>query len=320
LLILVKTRITIGAQSHELPWGTSSFRVDPGAHNLRVSHNWIWRGGAGGAETMVAVEAGETVRVRYRPPWLVFLSGKLTVEAKTHGRQQIEPLVFRQDPHTRGPWKIAVLAVGLASTLIAAGIGARIGQWVSGDESGSDGWRTTGARGMSISLPHRFHVVTDPADYAEGMAEVGLSDTDELAELIEQFPDVFALAAYEPRPDDEAYARASVVVLRMPSTDERLDESAEFFTEGAEEGGFFDITAQNEMAVGTGRYAAVRIDGKGNLPGYPRERSVSYIIDGGSQLWVVTFAALSDEYETLSPTFDRSMASLKLPTANGDDG
>lgn len=206
----------------------------------------------------------------------------------------------------------------IGGLVVVLTLAAALGVYVSlraDDGSGPQGWVTTRARGMSISLPRSFHVFTDPGDYADGLAEVGLADTDELAEMLEQFPDFFALAAFEV-PDEEIGVRASVVVTRLPSTDEQLDESAELFTEGVEEDGLYEVTATKQIDVGTGRYAAVRIDARGHLPGGPRERSVAYVVDGGSQLWIVTWSALYNEYDTVSPTFDQSIASLTLPSGD----
>jgi hypothetical protein len=313
LLMLVKTRITLDRESHTFPWGTSSFLVDAGAHDLEVSNNWLSRGRAGRAAAAVHVEAGETVRLRYQPHWLAFRPGKITVEGRTYGHQQIEPVVFAQDRHTRGGWRIVVVAVTVAATLVATVIGSNIGEWLVSDRSESDGWTTANAQGMSISLPRRFRVITDGADYAKQLAALGLFDTDASADEIEQFADLFALAALEPRPEEGPFAGGSIVVMRVPSGG-RLDESAALFAEGIEDQGDYDITAEHDTAVGAGRYAAIRIDTAGHLQGRPSERSVTYIIDAGSLRWLVMFSALREGYDTMSPTFDRSIASLTLPT------
>jgi hypothetical protein len=208
----------------------------------------------------------------------------------------------------------------IGGLVVVLALVAALGVYVSqrgGDGSGRQGWVTARARGMSISLPRSFHVFTDPGDYAEGLAEVGLAETDELAEMYEHFPDFFALAAFEV-PDEKIGVGASVVVTRIPSMDEPLDESAELFTEGVEEDGLYEVVATTQIDVGTGRYAAVRIDTRGHLPGGPRERSVIYVIDGGSQLWVVTLSALYNKYDTVSRTFDQSIASFTLPKPSGD--
>ena len=229
-----------------------------------------------------------------------------------HGHHQAAPMEFAQNPHTHGRWRIVVLAVASACTIVAAVIGARIVQ-----RSESDGWTTAGARDMSISLPRSFVVTTDPDDYAELLAGVGTSDSDQLAALIEQFPDFFALAAIEQPGSDEF--GASVEVLRVPTAGESLDEVADVMGEDLEAGGAFQVTDESERVVGTGRYAAARIAFEGSSPGQPPGRAVLYLVDGGSYVWMVTFSAPSEDYDSLSRTFDRSIATLTLPPRADDD-
>jgi hypothetical protein len=319
LLVLVKTRITIDMRHHTVPWGLSSFVVAPGTHDVRVAHNWIWSGGGGRAAATVRVEAGQTVRLRYRPGLFVFLPGKLRVEETTYGHHQTEPVEFAEDPHTRGGWKVAALAATAACMVLGALVGRHIGQWVVSD-SPPDGWTTIHAREMSIALPRRFTVTTDPDEYADFVAEVGAPEPDQAAAGIEQFPDFFALAAYERQPGNEA--GASVVVLRFPA-DASVRASADAFGQNLEAGGDFEVTSDSRRAVGMDRYDAVRIDYEGSWPGQPTGRSVTYLVDGGTQLWLVEFTAPVEEYDSLSRTFDRSIATLTLPTSadeNEEDG
>lgn len=79
LLAAFKTRVAIDGRVYELPWGTNTFPVNPGRHRVRVSFKYLIPSDAGGNEVDVDVKPGETVRVGYRAPWLVFLKGKITV-------------------------------------------------------------------------------------------------------------------------------------------------------------------------------------------------------------------------------------------------
>ena len=81
LLSAFNTRVAINGQRYELPWGTHTFPVGPGLHTVRVSFKYLLPSDAGGNEVEVDVPPGGTVRVRYRAPWLVFLKGKLQVDA-----------------------------------------------------------------------------------------------------------------------------------------------------------------------------------------------------------------------------------------------
>lgn len=80
MLAAFKTRVVIDGQTYELPWGTNMFPVAAGRHHVRVSFKYLFPTDAGGNEVDVVVEPGQTVRVSYRPPWLVFLKGKIRVE------------------------------------------------------------------------------------------------------------------------------------------------------------------------------------------------------------------------------------------------
>lgn len=314
LLVLVGTQITIDARSYALPWGTSSFLVGAGPHRIRVSFNWLWRR-AGAAETTAEVGPGETLNLRYRPPrWFVFCSGALIPEGRISDHHQVAPLVFAPDPSTRGRRRAGVLAFGVVCTVVLAALGSalgsRVGHQLSDGKSGSDGWVTARAQGMSISLPRTFDVTTDPADYVEALELAGPDDADGLVQAIERFPDFFALAGV----DNELATRASVVVMREPSIGASLDEIADLTIEAMEESGFLEVTGESETSVGTGGYAAVRISSRGQWPESPRFRSELYLIDGGAEIWTVEFVADRDQYATVSPTFERSIASLTLPT------
>ena len=92
------------------------------------------------------------------------------------------------------------LLIGVLGFIVAAGsVGFGVSQWLGGG-SGADGWSTVRARGMSISLPSSFEVITDSGDFARGVGEVGQSVTDDLQNWVRQFPDFFGLAAFEPLP------------------------------------------------------------------------------------------------------------------------
>jgi hypothetical protein len=85
LLAAFKTRVAIDGTVNELPWGTHTFPVHAGRHRVRISFKYIIPNDAGGNEVDVDVAAGETLRIAYRAPWLVFLKGKITVGGPPRG-------------------------------------------------------------------------------------------------------------------------------------------------------------------------------------------------------------------------------------------
>ena len=107
LLAAFKTRVAIDGHVYELPWGTNTFPVNPGRHRVRVSFKYLIPSDAGGNEVDVDVKPGETVRVGYRAPWLVFLTGK------AHRRRRAGPGRHR-DPGSSPRQSAAAASAGAA--------------------------------------------------------------------------------------------------------------------------------------------------------------------------------------------------------------
>ncbi|MDQ6910461.1 MAG: DUF2510 domain-containing protein [Actinomycetota bacterium] len=91
LLYFFKTRVVIDGQLYELPWGKNTFPVHPGRHRVRVSFKYLIPSDAGANEIDVDVPPGQTVQVRYRAPWLVFLKGKLAATTFGYGASPAPP-------------------------------------------------------------------------------------------------------------------------------------------------------------------------------------------------------------------------------------
>ena len=53
--------------------------MQPGRHHVRVSFKYVLPKDAGANDVDVDVVLGQTVKIRYRAPMLVFMKGKLTV-------------------------------------------------------------------------------------------------------------------------------------------------------------------------------------------------------------------------------------------------
>jgi hypothetical protein len=69
---------------HPMPldgWGESRHQLHAGPNQVTVYFPYLFPKRAGEATTTVDVPAGGVVRLEYRPPWLVFLAGKLTPAA-----------------------------------------------------------------------------------------------------------------------------------------------------------------------------------------------------------------------------------------------
>ncbi|MEA2391449.1 MAG: hypothetical protein QOK31_1558 [Solirubrobacteraceae bacterium] len=80
LLFFFPARASLdGAEPQKVGWGTTELQVPPGTHHLRIFFPYLFPRVAGQAEIDVSPREGETVHVRYRAPWLVFLPGKIRV-------------------------------------------------------------------------------------------------------------------------------------------------------------------------------------------------------------------------------------------------
>ncbi len=74
-----KTNISIdGGEPQACKWGDTSHPVEPGQHTIHVEVLYALNKKVGQASTTVDVGADETVKLKYRPPALVWMKGKLT--------------------------------------------------------------------------------------------------------------------------------------------------------------------------------------------------------------------------------------------------
>jgi hypothetical protein len=83
ILYLFPPRVEVdGGPAQKISWNTETpIQVPPGSHHVTVYFPYLFiipRAGKG--ETDVTTQEGQTVTVRYKAPWLVFLPGKMKVE------------------------------------------------------------------------------------------------------------------------------------------------------------------------------------------------------------------------------------------------
>ncbi len=73
-----KPQISIdGGEPHSTKFGDTSYPVEPGEHTVFIEVLYVLNKRVGKATTTVNVGDGETVRLKYRPPMLVFMKGKI---------------------------------------------------------------------------------------------------------------------------------------------------------------------------------------------------------------------------------------------------
>jgi hypothetical protein len=80
ILALFKPVITIDGRATPARWKEAQFfPVAPGQHQVQVHFPYLFIKEAGRNATTVNVQPGQTVRVSYKAPWIVFMKGKLQV-------------------------------------------------------------------------------------------------------------------------------------------------------------------------------------------------------------------------------------------------
>jgi len=72
--------IAIDGQRYRRRWGTHSFDLSPGNHEISVSYPWIFSSECGKNTVQIALRAGETRQVIYRAGLIRYLPGKITVK------------------------------------------------------------------------------------------------------------------------------------------------------------------------------------------------------------------------------------------------
>jgi hypothetical protein len=77
ILFFCRPRVEIDGNVNMGKWGVNRFEVSPGNHTVAVWFRYGPMNQAGKNTIQVNVSEGQTQRVRYRAPWLIFLPGKL---------------------------------------------------------------------------------------------------------------------------------------------------------------------------------------------------------------------------------------------------
>jgi hypothetical protein len=79
ILLLFKTNVIIDGVPFTQSWGTQFYSVAPGRHEVRVSFRYILSRTMGENTIVVDVAPGQTTKIQYRSPILVFLRGPIKI-------------------------------------------------------------------------------------------------------------------------------------------------------------------------------------------------------------------------------------------------
>jgi hypothetical protein len=82
LLYLCTPRLHLdGGPAVPLKWGVTDIPVSPGRHQVRCYFPYLFYKAVGDSSIIVDVAPGQLVTVRWKAPWLVFLSGKWSTQS-----------------------------------------------------------------------------------------------------------------------------------------------------------------------------------------------------------------------------------------------
>lgn len=76
-MVFTRPVVEIDGAKHYTNWGQSWYKVTDGEHTIRVYHRWFHRAEAGLSETKIKLKPGETYKLCYTAPLMVYGKGKL---------------------------------------------------------------------------------------------------------------------------------------------------------------------------------------------------------------------------------------------------
>ncbi|HEY1555881.1 MAG TPA: hypothetical protein VGF94_13675 [Kofleriaceae bacterium] len=79
ILFLVTPYLSIDGNAERRPWGKHQLTVAPGTHMFEAWYPYIFRSQTSLGRLALDVRPGASYRIKYRPAWLVFLPGKMTL-------------------------------------------------------------------------------------------------------------------------------------------------------------------------------------------------------------------------------------------------
>jgi hypothetical protein len=79
ILYLVTPSIAINGAEQRRPWGTHAFQLAPGRYRFEAWYPYLFTSKTSHAYLDLDLAPGGHYKLRYRPAWLVFLSGSLTL-------------------------------------------------------------------------------------------------------------------------------------------------------------------------------------------------------------------------------------------------
>jgi hypothetical protein len=81
ILFFFSPTVVVDGNAQKVKWGEQFFPTGPGEHSVTIFFKYLFIKEAGRASTNVSVPQGQTVRITYRAPWIVFMPGKIKTDS-----------------------------------------------------------------------------------------------------------------------------------------------------------------------------------------------------------------------------------------------
>jgi hypothetical protein len=80
ILFFVTPSLSVNGLVHRLPWGKHPMQLAPGRYMFQAWYPYLFTSQTSMGQLMLDLMPGASYRIKYRPAWLVFLGGSMTVE------------------------------------------------------------------------------------------------------------------------------------------------------------------------------------------------------------------------------------------------
>ncbi|MCW6039027.1 hypothetical protein K4A83_22650 [Spirulina subsalsa FACHB-351] len=179
------------------------------------------------------------------------------------------------------------------------------------EEATQNGWQTIQGNGLALQLPARYqggNPKTDLNQLEAQLTAINPAYADRLAGIKEN-PDAIAFLAFDPQSAATSgfLTNVNIATENIPS-----EIGIETYMEAAKEqlAALYTLEDSQMVDLKNGKKAG-RLVGEIDTDS-AKIKQLFYMIQEGEQIWIVTYAATSEEFTRLLPEFEQSIQTLEL--------
>ncbi|WP_017306903.1 hypothetical protein [Spirulina subsalsa] len=179
------------------------------------------------------------------------------------------------------------------------------------EEGTQNGWQTIQGNGLALQLPARYqggNPKTDLNRLEAQLTAINPAYADRLAGIKEN-PDAIAFLAFDPQSAATSgfLTNVNIATENIPS-----EIGIETYMEAAKEqlAALYTLEEPQMVDLQNGKKAG-RLVGEIDTDS-AKIKQLFYMIQEGEQIWIVTYAATSEEFNRLLPEFEQSIKTLEL--------